>query len=317
MPVSAARPSTLLILQRISTAMTDTPDTATLSPALKASVLSEALPYLRQFHGKTIVVKYGGNAMVEERLQQSFAHDIVLLKLVGLNPVVVHGGGPQINDALRRIGKTGTFVQGMRITDAETMEVVEWVLGGQVQQDIVMMINEAGGKAVGLTGKDGSLIRAHKKLIENKSDPNQPLDIGLVGDITHVDPAVVKALQDDQFIPVISPIGYGQDGKAYNINADVVAGKIAEVLGAEKLLMMTNTPGVLDKDGKLLRKLSAYAIDQLFADGTISGGMLPKIASSLEAARSGVSSVHIIDGRVPHCLLLELLTDQGVGTMIT
>jgi acetylglutamate kinase len=297
--------------------MTDTPDTAALSPALKASVLSEALPYLRRFHGKTIVVKYGGNAMTEERLQQSFAHDVVLLKLVGLNPVVVHGGGPQIDDALRRVGKSGTFVQGMRVTDAETMEVVEWVLGGQVQQDIVMMINEAGGKAVGLTGKDGGLIRARKRLMENKEDPTQPLDIGFVGDITQVDPAVVKALQDDQFIPVISPIGYGQDGKAYNINADVVAGKMAEVLGAEKLLMMTNTPGVLDKNGKLLRGLSARAIDELFADGTISGGMLPKISSSLDAARSGVNSVHIIDGRVPHCLLLELLTDQGVGTMIT
>ncbi|ARP83952.1 acetylglutamate kinase [Bordetella genomosp. 9] len=297
--------------------MTANSDTAALSPALKASVLSEALPYLRRFHGKTIVVKYGGNAMVEERLQESFAHDVVLLKLVGLNPVVVHGGGPQIDDALRRVGKSGTFVQGMRVTDAETMEVVEWVLGGQVQQDIVLMINEAGGKAVGLTGKDGGLIRARKKLMENKENPDQPLDIGFVGDITQVDPAVVKALQDDQFIPVISPIGYGQDGKAYNINADVVAGKMAEVLGAEKLLMMTNTPGVLDKDGKLLRSLSARAIDELFADGTISGGMLPKISSSLDAARSGVNSVHIIDGRVPHCLLLELLTDQGVGTMIT
>ncbi|ANN68948.1 acetylglutamate kinase [Bordetella bronchialis] len=297
--------------------MTDTSQTAALSPALKASVLSEALPYLRRFHGKTIVVKYGGNAMTEERLQQSFAHDVVLLKLVGLNPVVVHGGGPQIDDALRRVGKSGTFVQGMRVTDAETMEVVEWVLGGQVQQDIVMMINEAGGKAVGLTGKDGGLIRARKKLMDNKENPGQPLDIGFVGDITQVDPAVVKALQDDQFIPVISPIGYGQDGKAYNINADVVAGKMAEVLGAEKLLMMTNTPGVLDKNGQLLRSLSARAIDELFADGTISGGMLPKISSSLDAARSGVNSVHIIDGRVPHCLLLELLTDQGVGTMIT
>ncbi|CAM3383483.1 acetylglutamate kinase [Bordetella sputigena] len=297
--------------------MTATSDTAALSPALKASVLSEALPYLRRFHGKTIVVKYGGNAMVEERLQESFAHDVVLLKLVGLNPVVVHGGGPQIDDALRRVGKSGTFVQGMRVTDAETMEVVEWVLGGQVQQDIVLMINEAGGKAVGLTGKDGGLIRARKKLMDNKENPDQPLDIGFVGDITQVDPAVVKALQDDQFIPVISPIGYGQDGKAYNINADVVAGKMAEVLGAEKLLMMTNTPGVLDKNGQLLRSLSARAIDELFADGTISGGMLPKISSSLDAARSGVNSVHIIDGRVPHCLLLELLTDQGVGTMIT
>ncbi|MBP6705823.1 MAG: acetylglutamate kinase, partial [Achromobacter sp.] len=256
--------------------MTDTPDPAAVSsPAVKAAVLSEALPYIRRFHGKTIVVKYGGNAMTEERLQRSFAHDVVLLKLVGLNPVVVHGGGPQIDDALRRIGKQGTFIQGMRVTDAETMEVVEWVLGGQVQQDIVMMINEVGGKAVGLTGKDGGLIQAQKKLMANKDNPAEPIDIGFVGDITLVEPAVVKALQDDQFIPVISPIGYGEDGTAYNINADVVAGKMAEVLGAEKLLMLTNTPGVLDKAGKLLRSLSAQTIDELFADGTISGGMLP------------------------------------------
>jgi acetylglutamate kinase len=290
---------------------------AALSPAVKAGVLSEALPYIRRFHGKTIVVKYGGNAMTEERLQRSFAHDVVLLKLVGLNPVIVHGGGPQIDEALRRVGKQGTFVQGMRVTDAETMEVVEWVLGGQVQQDIVMMINEAGGKAVGLTGKDGSLILAQKKYMANKDAPESPLDIGYVGDIVRIEPAVVKALQDDQFIPVISPIGYGEDGQAYNINADVVAGKMAEVLGAEKLVMMTNTPGVLDKNGNLLTGLSAQTIDELFADGTISGGMLPKISSALDAAKNGVNSVHIVDGRVPHCLLLEILTDQGVGTMIS
>ena len=286
-------------------------------PEVVAKVLSESLPYIKRFHGKTIVIKYGGNAMTEEVLQRSFAHDVVLLKLIGLNPIVVHGGGPQIDEALRRIGKKGTFIQGMRVTDADTMEVVEWVLGGQVQQDIVLMINEAGGKAVGLTGKDGSLIQAKKKLMPNKEDPSNPLDIGFVGDIEHVEPAVVKALQDDQFIPVISPIGYGEDGLAYNINADVVAGKMAEVLGAEKLLMMTNTPGVLDKDGKLLRKLSATTIDALFADGTISGGMLPKISSALDAARNGVKSVHVVDGRVPHCLLLEILTDRGVGTMIS
>ncbi|MFA4913127.1 MAG: acetylglutamate kinase [Burkholderiaceae bacterium] len=298
--------------------MTDKPDAAAvMSPATKAGVLSEALPYIRRFHGKTIVVKYGGNAMIDENLQRSFAHDVVLLKLVGLNPVVVHGGGPQIDDALRRIGKQGTFIQGMRVTDAETMEVVEWVLGGQVQQDIVMMINEVGGKAVGLTGKDGGMIQARRKLFVNKDDPDKPFDIGYVGEITQVEAAVVKALQDDQFIPVISPIGYGEDGMAYNINADVVAGKMAEVLGAEKLLMMTNTPGVLDKNGKLLRALSAQTIDELFEDGTISGGMLPKIASALDAARNGVNSVHIVDGRVPHCLLLEILTDQGVGTMIS
>lgn len=287
------------------------------SSTVKAEVLSEALPYIRRFHGKTVVVKYGGNAMTEESLQRSFAHDVVLLKLVGLNPVIVHGGGPQINHALKRIGKEGTFVQGMRITDAETMEVVEWVLGGQVQQDIVMMINEAGGKAVGLTGKDGCLIQAKKKLLPDAERPGEWLDIGFVGDITRVEPAVVKALQDDQFIPVISSIGYGEDGTAYNINADLVAGKMAEVLGAEKLIMMTNTPGVLDKSGELLRSLSARNIDELFQDGTISGGMLPKIASALDAARHGVTSVHIIDGRVPHSLLLEILTDQGVGTMIS
>ncbi|WP_397474657.1 acetylglutamate kinase [Pusillimonas sp.] len=298
--------------------MTTAPtDSSPHSSTVKADVLSEALPYIRRFHGKTVVVKYGGNAMIEEELQRSFAHDVVLLKLVGLNPIVVHGGGPQINDALKRIGKQGNFVQGMRVTDAETMEVVEWVLGGQVQQDIVMMINEAGGKAVGLTGKDGRLIQARKKLMPDAENPGEWLDIGYVGDITHVEPAVVKALQDDQFIPVISSIGYGEDGRAYNINADLVAGKIAEVLGAEKLIMMTNTPGVLDKNGELLRSLSAQSIDALFKDGTISGGMLPKISSALEAARNGVNSVHVVDGRVPHCLLLEILTDRGVGTMIS
>ena len=293
-------------------------DDTSYSSTVKAAVLSEALPYIRRFHGKTVVVKYGGNAMTEEALQRSFAHDVVLLKLVGLNPVVVHGGGPQINDALKRVGKEGNFIQGMRVTDAETMEVVEWVLGGQVQQDIVMMINEAGGKAVGLTGKDGCLIQARKKLVPDAENPGKMLDIGFVGDITQIEPAVVKALQDDQFIPVISSIGYGEeDGQAYNINADLVAGKMAEVLGAEKLIMMTNTPGVLDKSGQLLRTLSAQTIDELFKDGTISGGMLPKIAGALDAARNGVNSVHIVDGRVPHCLLLEILTSQGVGTMIS
>ena len=297
--------------------MTTTSDPTTHTSTVKAAVLSEALPYIRQFHGKTVVIKYGGNAMIEESLQRSFAHDVVLLKLVGLNPVVVHGGGPQINAALKRIGKEGTFIQGMRVTDAETMEVVEWVLGGQVQQDIVMMINEAGGKAVGLTGKDGCLIQAKKMMMDDKENPGKVLDIGFVGDITQIEPAVVKALQDDQFIPVISSIGYGDDGTAYNINADVVAGKMAEVLGAEKLIMMTNTPGVLDKNGELLRQLSAQSIDELFADGTISGGMLPKISSALEAARNGVNAVHVVDGRVAHCLLLEILTDRGVGTMIS
>ena len=276
------------------------------------------MPYIRRFHGKTVVVKYGGNAMTDENLQKSFAHDVVLLKLIGLNPIVVHGGGPQIDSALKRLGKEGNFIQGMRVTDQETMEVVEWVLGGQVQQDIVMMINQAGGKAIGLTGKDGGMIQARKKLMPNKENPNEPLDIGYVGEITTVDPSVVKALVEDQFIPVISPVGFNyEEGSAYNINADLVAGKIAEVLMAEKLLLMTNIPGVLDKEGKLLRRLSTRTIDELFADGTITGGMMPKISSALDAARSGVHSVHIVDGRVPHCLLLEILTDDGVGTMIT
>ncbi|AGF49358.1 acetylglutamate kinase [Candidatus Kinetoplastidibacterium galati] len=287
-----------------------------ISSDVKATVLSEALPYIRKFHGKTIVIKYGGNAMTDYHLQRTVAHDLVLLKLVGLNPVVIHGGGPQIDAALNKVGKKSIFVQGMRITDSETMEIVEWVLGGQVQQDIVMMINEFGGKAVGLTGKDGAMIKAKKKLIPDINNPSELIDIGFVGEVHSIDPSIIIALQDDQFIPVISSIGYGEDNEAYNINADIVAGKIAEILKAEKLVMMTNIPGVLDKKGQLLRSLSSQTIDKLFADGTISGGMIPKISSSLEATRNGVNSVHIIDGRVPHCLLLELLTDQGVGTMI-
>lgn len=285
-------------------------------PTLKAEILAEALPYIRQYHGKTIVIKYGGNAMTEERLKEGFARDVILLKLVGMNPVVVHGGGPQIDEALKKIGKAGTFIQGMRVTDDETMEVVEWVLGGEVQQDIVMMINQFGGQAVGLTGKDGSLIQAKKMYINDKDDPNKKLDIGFVGEIHSINPAVVKALQDDAFIPVISPIGFGEDGRAYNINADLVAGKMAEILRAEKLVMMTNIPGVMDKAGNLLTDLSAKEIDGLFADGTISGGMLPKISSALDAAKSGVNSVHIIDGRIEHSLLLEILTEQAFGTMI-
>ena len=254
--------------------------------------------------------------MTEERLKEGFARDVILLKLVGMNPVVVHGGGPQIDEALKKIGKAGTFIQGMRVTDDETMEVVEWVLGGEVQQDIVMMINQFGGQAVGLTGKDGSLIQAKKMYINDKDDPNKKLDIGFVGEIHSINPAVVKALQDDAFIPVISPIGFGEDGRAYNINADLVAGKMAEILRAEKLVMMTNIPGVMDKAGNLLTDLSAKEIDGLFADGTISGGMLPKISSALDAAKSGVNSVHIIDGRIEHSLLLEILTEQAFGTMI-
>lgn len=287
-----------------------------IAPTLKAEILAEALPYIRQYHGKTIVIKYGGNAMTEERLKEGFARDVILLKLVGMNPVVVHGGGPQIDDALKKIGKAGTFIQGMRVTDDETMEVVEWVLGGEVQQDIVMMINQFGGQAVGLTGKDGGLIKARKLLMPDKDDPTKKIDIGFVGEISSINPAVVRALQDDAFIPVISPIGFGEDGRAYNINADLVAGKMAEILHAEKLVMMTNIPGVMNSKGELLTDLSAKEIDALFADGTISGGMLPKISSALDAARSGVNSVHIIDGRIEHSLLLEILTEQAFGTMI-
>ena len=274
------------------------------------------MPYIRKYHGKTVVIKYGGNAMTEERLKRGFARDVILLKLVGINPVVVHGGGPQIDQALKKIGKQGTFVQGMRVTDEETMEVVEWVLGGEVQQDIVMLINQYGGQAVGLTGKDGGLINARKMLIPDRENAGKLLDIGFVGEVDSINPAVVRALQDDAFIPVISPIGVGEDGQAYNINADLVAGKLATVLGAEKLVMMTNIPGVMDKDGNLLTDLSAREIDDLFADGTISGGMLPKISSALDAAKSGVKSVHIVDGRIEHSVLLEILTEQPFGTMI-
>ena len=287
-----------------------------LEPKIKAEILAEALPYIRKFHGKTIVIKYGGNAITEERLKHGFARDVVLLKLVGMNPVVVHGGGPQIDNALRKVGKSGTFVQGMRITDEETMEVVVWVLGGEVQQDIVMLINQYGGQAVGLTGKDGGLIHAEKMQMPDKDKPGEFIDLGYVGKITSINPAVVKALQDDAFIPVISPIGFSDDGQAYNINADVVAGEIAQILRAEKLIMMTNTPGVLDKKEQLLTDLTAHEIETLFADGTISGGMLPKIGSALEAAKSGVNSVHIIDGRIEHSLLLEILTEQPFGTLI-
>jgi acetylglutamate kinase len=292
------------------------PTLSDISPLLKAEILAEALPYIRAYHGKTIVIKYGGNAMVEERLKESFARDVILLKLVGMNPVVVHGGGPQIDEALKKIGKTGTFIQGMRVTDEETMEVVEWVLGGEVQQDIVMLINHFGGQAVGLTGKDGGLIHAKKMMIPSDTAPGEKVDIGFVGEIEAINPAVVKALQDDAFIPVISPIGFSEEGQAYNINADLVAGKMAEILHAEKLVMMTNIPGVMDKDGKLVTDLTAREIDALFADGTISGGMLPKISSALDAAKSGVNSVHIIDGRIEHSLLLEILTEQAFGTMI-
>ena len=291
-------------------------DLTTLAPRDKAQILAQALPYIRKFHGKTMVIKYGGNAMTDPTLQAAFAEDVVLLKLVGINPVVVHGGGPQIETALKRLGKEGKFIQGMRVTDAETMDVVEWVLGGEVQQDIVGLINQAGGKAVGLTGRDGAMIRAHKLKMLDQKDPSVEHDIGQVGDIDQIDPGVVKALQDDQFIPVVSPIGFGEQNESYNINADVVAAKLATVLQAEKLLMLTNIRGVLDKDGNLMTELTPRRIDELVEDGTISGGMIPKIAGALDAAKSGVNAVHIIDGRVPHALLLEVLGDQPFGTMI-
>ena len=289
---------------------------ANIAPRDKAEILAQALPYIRKFHGKTIVIKYGGNAMTDPELQADFAEDVVLLKLVGLNPVVVHGGGPQIDAALNKIGKKGQFIQGMRVTDQETMDVVEWVLAGEVQQDIVGLINVAGGKAVGLTGRDGGMIRARKLKLIDLDDPTKEHDVGSVGEIESIDPSVVKALQDDQFIPVISPIGFGAHNESYNINADLVAAKLATVLKAEKLMLLTNIKGVLDKEGNLLTDLTARRIDELVADGTISGGMLPKIAGALDAAKSGVNAVHIVDGRVPHAMLLEILTEQAYGTMI-
>lgn len=286
------------------------------APSLKAQTLSEALPYIRRFHGKTIVVKYGGNAMTDDNLKRGFAHDVVLLKLVGMNPVVVHGGGPQIEQVLSKFGKKGEFVQGMRVTDAETMDVVEMVLGGQVNKEVVTLINQAGGKAVGLTGQDGAFVRARKMLLSSKDNADEMLDIGQVGEIESIDPSVIHSLEQGGFIPVVAPIGVDGVGESYNINADLVAGKLSEVLRAEKLVVLTNTPGVLDKDGQLLTGLTPKQVDELFADGTIHGGMLPKIAAALDAAKGGVKSVHIIDGRVEHALLLEILTDQGVGTLI-
>lgn len=287
-----------------------------LPATVKAGILAEALPYIKRFHGKTVVIKYGGNAMTDDHLKQCFARDVVMLKLVGMNPVVVHGGGPQIDELLKRVGKKGEFVQGMRVTDAETMEVVEMVLGGQVNKEIVNLINQHGGKAVGLTGKDGAFIRAKKLMMQNKDKPGDLIDIGQVGEIVAIDPSLISLLDSGDFIPVIAPIGVGEAGETYNINADVVAGKIAEILKAEKLVLLTNTPGVLDENGKLLTGITPRQIDDMVEAGTLSGGMLPKIASALDAARSGVKSVHIIDGRVEHALLLEIFTDEGVGTLI-
>ncbi len=284
-----------------------------------ARVLTEALPYIQRFHGKTIVVKYGGNAMTEPELEKSFARDIVLLKTVGLNPVVVHGGGPQIGDLLNRIGKESRFVDGMRVTDKETMEVVEMVLGGSVNKSIVNLINQNGGRAMGLTGKDGNLIRARKLLLEKTDADGQreQVDIGLVGEVAGIKTDVLELFMASDFIPVIAPVGVGDDGESYNINADLVAGKVAEALKAEKLILLTNIPGVLDKEKKILTGLSTQDVDDLIADGTIYGGMIPKISCALDAVKGGVASAHIIDGRLPHATLIEIFTDEGIGTLIS
>ncbi len=285
-----------------------------------AHVLTEALPYIQRFSGKTVVIKYGGNAMTDEQLKSSFARDVVLLKQVGINPVIVHGGGPQIGLLLEQLGKESRFVQGMRVTDSETMDVVQMVLGGLVNKQIVNLINQHGGRAVGLTGKDGAMIRARKLAIRQNAETEQPseiIDLGHVGEVSRIDPGIIDLLDQGDFIPVVAPIGVGDDGAAYNINADLVAGKIASVLQAEKLILLTNTPGVLDQSGKLLTGLSAGDIRDLIEDGTIHGGMLPKIDCALDAVQSGVKTAHIIDGRVQHAVLLELLTDKGVGTLLT
>lgn len=281
-----------------------------------AQHLIEALPYIQRFHGRTIVVKYGGNAMTEERLKESFARDMVLLKLVGMNPVVVHGGGPHISGLLKQIGKQSEFVQGMRVTDEETLDVVEMVLGGLVNQEIVSLINRSGGRAVGLTGKDGAFIRARKLLLKDANDEDGWIDIGQVGEVESIDPELIELLNGRNFIPVIAPLGFGDDGEAFNINADLVAGKLAEVLKAEKLILLTNTAGVLDRNGGVLTGLTAQTVDGYIADGTISGGMLPKVGCALDAVKNGVKTAHIIDGRVEHAVLLEILTDAGVGTLI-
>jgi acetylglutamate kinase len=292
------------------------PSASAVEAPVKARILADALPYIQRFHGKIIVVKYGGNAMTDDKLKESFARDVVLLKLVGMNPVIVHGGGPQIDDMLKRVGKKGEFVQGMRVTDAETMDIVEMVLGAQVNKDIVHLINHHGGRAVGLTGKDGAFIRARKLMVRGPNEGDGLIDIGQVGEVEAIDPKVVETLFSGGFIPVIAPIGFGSHGESYNINADLVAGKVAEILKAEKLIVLTNTAGVLDKNGNLLTGLTAKKVDELFADGTIHGGMLPKIGSALDAVRNGVNTCHIIDGRVEHAVLLEVLTSEGVGTLI-
>lgn len=284
-----------------------------------AHVLTEALPYIRRFKGKTLVIKYGGNAMVDEALKNSFARDVVLMKLVGINPVIVHGGGPQIGKVLDQIGKQSRFVDGLRVTDSETMDVVEMVLGGLVNKDIVNLINRQGGSAVGLSGKDGDLIRARKLTLTRKTtelEEPEIIDIGHVGEVASLDTSVIRTLTGGDFIPVIAPVGVGEDGQSYNINADLVAGKLAEALHAEKLMLLTNTPGVLDKQGHLLPRLSSSDVQALIADGTIYGGMLPKLRCALDAVAGGVGAAHILDGRVEHAVLLEIFTDQGVGTLI-
>ncbi|WP_045856077.1 acetylglutamate kinase [Teredinibacter purpureus] len=303
--------------------LTDTP--SQYNPTQVAEVLTEALPYIQQFTGKTIVVKYGGNAMTDESLQQSFARDVVLMKLVGMNPIIVHGGGPQIGELLKKLNIQSEFVDGMRVTDSETMDVVEMVLGATVNKQIVSLINGAGGQAIGLTGKDGHLIQAKKMVIsrrlteEQKANMDAPeiIDIGHVGEVESINRAVIDLLVQSDFIPVIAPIGVGRDGVSYNINADLVAGKVAEVLMAEKLMLLTNVAGLQDKQGQVLTGLSTEKVDELIEDGTIHGGMLPKIRCALDAVKSGVASAHIVDGRVPHAVLLEIFTDAGVGTLIS
>ncbi len=285
-----------------------------------ATVLSKALPYIQRFSGKTVVIKYGGNAMTDEDLKRSFARDVVMMKLVGINPIVVHGGGPQIGDLLERLQINSHFVNGMRVTDSATMDVVEMVLGGQVNKEIVSLINRNGGKAIGLTGKDADFIRARKLEVTRATpDMQKPeiIDIGHVGEVASIRVEVIELLTRGDFIPVIAPIGVGEDGASYNINADLVAGKVAEVLQAEKLILLTNIAGLMDNEGKVLTGLSAAQVDGLIADGTIHGGMLPKIGCALSAVKAGVNSAHIIDGRVPHATLLEIFTDEGVGTLIT
>ncbi|HCY04143.1 MAG TPA: acetylglutamate kinase [Gammaproteobacteria bacterium] len=285
--------------------------------AITAQVLTEALPYIQQFHGHTVVIKYGGNAMIDEHLKNNFARDVVLMKLVGINPIIVHGGGPQIGDLLNKLGIESKFVSGMRITDADTMDVVQMVLGGLVNKEIVSLINTHGGRAVGITGKDGGLLKARKLSTQAiDADTEETIDIGQVGEITEVNVDVLETLTASRFIPIIAPIGVGEDGESYNINADIVAGKVAEALSASKLVLLTNTPGILDADHKTLSGLSKADVESLISKGIINEGMLPKVECALSAVSSGVSSVQIIDGRVPHALLLEIFTDSGVGTQI-